>query len=283
MNPQALKAKIFDVAKELSIPFNEAFHRLVMERFLMRLNCSAHREKFIFKGGFLLSHYLNLGRYTQDLDFLIQGLKGEKLVLERALQEIGAQNVGDGLTYLLNKVVDLPHEHMKYGGFRAQFQITIGAMREFLEIDVGIGDVVEPLVESLTLLATKQKPVYEREVSLHVYPPEFILAEKLQTIVSRGASNSRMKDFYDCLNILKKLDLPTEKMRSAIQKTFTHRDTQLQLLPIQLSDETIIKLSPYWNAFVRRLPVKEGVPETLRMAVDLINKELIVRLVALDA
>jgi len=88
MNESALKDRIRSAAKERGIPFNECWRYLLLERFLVRLAQSRHRAKFVFKGGLLLAHYLEIGRQTVDVDFLLQKLKSDTETLEATLKEI---------------------------------------------------------------------------------------------------------------------------------------------------------------------------------------------------
>jgi predicted nucleotidyltransferase component of viral defense system len=274
MNPDALKDKVTEAARSLGISFNEAFHRLVLERFLARLAISPHQSRFIIKGGFLLSRYVELGRETRDLDFLLQNMHTERGNLQRALSEISAINAGDGFLFTLVDIAVLPHEHMRYGGFRAKFGVQISKMREYLEIDIGIGDVVAARSEVLKLMTGKGKPLFEDEISLNVYPPETILAEKLQTLVLRAEQNSRMKDYYDILMLMRFEKCSGEKAKAAIITTFKHRDTRLELLPVQFSEDDIVILQKHWSVFFRALRKKEGVPALVKDVVDTINKWL---------
>lgn len=68
MNEQALKARLKHIGKEKGKSFNEVWKLLVLERFLARLSSSEYSDKFIFKGGLLLSYYLTIGRETIDID-----------------------------------------------------------------------------------------------------------------------------------------------------------------------------------------------------------------------
>nr|NGX43416.1 hypothetical protein [Chlamydiota bacterium] len=68
INEQALKDRLQTIAKEKNIPFNACWKQLLLERFLARLARSSHFNKFIFKGGFLLSYMMKIGRETVDLD-----------------------------------------------------------------------------------------------------------------------------------------------------------------------------------------------------------------------
>lgn len=80
-NAMSLKAIVRNRAKELQIPPQVLLQNLMFERFLLRLVKSPHKNKFIIKGGMLISSTLGLSRRsTMDLDimwklFLLKKLK----------------------------------------------------------------------------------------------------------------------------------------------------------------------------------------------------------------
>lgn len=60
----------------------------------------------------------------------------------------------------------------------------------------------------------------DRTIEVWAYNLETVLAEKLETVVSRNVTNTRMRDFYD-IYILQKLygEQPTERF-TMTEKTF---------------------------------------------------------------
>lgn len=88
MNEQALKERLHVISKEKNIHFNECWKKLLLERFLFRLSRSSLRKKFIFKGGFLLSYFLKIGRETIDLDFLITKINAKEKEIQKAIEKI---------------------------------------------------------------------------------------------------------------------------------------------------------------------------------------------------
>lgn len=82
ISEQALKDRLQTIAKEKEIHFNACWKQLLLERFLARLSRSSHVDKFIFKGGFLLSFLMKIGRETVDLDFLLTRMKAETEALQ---------------------------------------------------------------------------------------------------------------------------------------------------------------------------------------------------------
>lgn len=52
------------------------------------------------------------------------------------------------------------------------------------------------------------------------YNIESIIAEKFQTVISRGILNSRMKDYYDLYYLIAFFKFSKENLKNAIEKTF---------------------------------------------------------------
>jgi predicted nucleotidyltransferase component of viral defense system len=274
MNENALKTRVQNAAQALGLPYNDVFHRLVMERFLVRLALSEHRSNFIFKGGFLLSRYVDLGRDTRDLDFLIHRLHAEKETLTKVFNELAILSVDDGFIFEFKGIKDLNHEHMKYSGFTASLLVTYGKIRESVEIDIGCGDAVEPQTKSLKLMQSRERPIFEEEISLMAYPPESILAEKLQTAVVRAEQNSRMKDYHDIFVLLKSGLLSSDILKATILSAFAHRETSIDDLPLKFSKSDLSNLQKYWTPFFRGIRKKNELSPEIKDVITAINNEL---------
>lgn len=61
----------------------------------------------------------------------------------------------------------------------------------------------------------------------HFQNTETILAEKLETVIGRGITNSRAKDFYDlyALSKLERKNITISNLKDALINTATHRHT----------------------------------------------------------
>ncbi|WP_068466606.1 nucleotidyl transferase AbiEii/AbiGii toxin family protein [Candidatus Protochlamydia phocaeensis] len=145
MNKQALIYCVHKIAKEAEISFNECWKQLLLERFLVRLSLSEYSDKFIFKGGFLLSYMMEIGRETIDLDFLITKMNASEKEIEDAVQKIASIALEDGFSFLYKAIELLEQPHMDYPGYRVTFQATFSNMKDKIQIDVGIGDIVKPV------------------------------------------------------------------------------------------------------------------------------------------
>ncbi len=229
---QSIKEKIKALAKERETTFAELWRNLILERFLTRLARSSYREKFVLKGGTLLAKYIHLGGETQDLDFFIQKLSNTEQSLRTALQAICDIEANDSFAFEVTKIKILDHSQLAYTGAEITLQTLFGATKTVIRMDLGFGDRVDPIDYPIDLIAISKGPLFESKIYLHCYPKEFIFAEKLETVVFRGASNTRMKDFHDLYSLVHLGDLDDFLAKKAIQLVFHHRKTPLKKLPI---------------------------------------------------
>lgn len=253
MNETALKERLKVVAKEKGALFNVIWKQLLLERFLARLSSSEHHDHFIFKGAMLLSQHIEIGRETSDLDFLLNRYKGEIPALETAFHEITAVSIADGFTFKLGSIEVLNQPHMDYPGFRARLAASLGKMRDSIQIDIGVGDQVQPVEDQFHPFEYKGKPIFEGEITLLTYPVATIFAEKLEAIVSKGGPNSRMKDYHDALLMLREPGLLTvATVKTSIAATFRHRNTGLSV-PVRFTVEELARLEATWALHLTRI------------------------------
>lgn len=279
MNEQALKDRLKTIANIEKRTFAEVWKELVLERFLVRLALSNYNRKFVFKGGLLLSRYLDIGRETKDADFMASGLTADTINIENAFREICNISMSDNFTFTYSGITLLEQPHMNYPGFRVNLNIRFGEkMRDRIQIDIGAGDAVEPGIESLKLYQYNGKPFFEDSVSLLVYPVETIFAEKLETIISKGAANSRMKDYHDVLLLCREDSiLNIQKLKNDIIRTFRCRSTNLTL-PVIFSKENYILMQKLWDGHRRglgKITEELNIPENIVELVSEINDWLL--------
>lgn len=253
LNEEALKARLKAIALDKKMTMNQIWKQLLLERFLARLSVSSYKNKFIFKGGMLLAQYIKINRETIDLDFSLTKLKAESEKIESSIREIAEKKIDDGFQFQWQSIKPLNQPHMDYGGFRISLHAEFKKMHDNIQIDVGIGDAVKPVENLFTSFQYKGTPIFSGEISLYVYPPESIFSEKLESIISRGIANSRMKDYHDLILMVRELGLLNlKKLSDAIHATFKNRNTIIKL-PIQFDQKTIATLQEYWLNHLRGL------------------------------
>ncbi len=253
MNEQALKGRLKHIAAEQKRTVQEVWRLILLERLLVRLSHSKYQNKFIFKGGLLLSYYLLIARETTDIDLLARRLHAEMPRLEEVLVELCSTDANDGFVMSFESIEELEHNHMNYPGYRAKIRAQFGTMRDRIQVDIGVGDSVEPVSISWPLFQYKGEPIFEDAILLQVYSVEAIFSEKLETVVSRGAANSRMKDFHDILLLCRKNDFfDMEKLRTTIKSTFQNRKTEMKI-PITFTEDEYSRLQLLWSGHLRTL------------------------------
>ena len=142
-----------------------------------------------------------------------------------------------------------------------------------MSIDIGFGDIITPAPANMDFpLLLSDIPA----VNIKAYSIETVIAEKFHTMIDRDTANSRMKDFFDCYQILtthKEIDQAT--LRNAIFATFDNRgliyNPQLQMFSGSfITDEE--RLSR-WNLFIKKIRWKEEISFADVMAVISNNLE----------
>jgi hypothetical protein len=98
------------------------------------------------------------------------------------------------------------------------------------------------------------------------------IAEKAETMVTRGVINSRMKDFYDLMILSQEFDFDGSNLSEAIKATFERRGTPIPAgVPTALTDEFSndrIKQNQ-WTAFLIRNGLTDSAPDLSSVIRDL--------------
>ena len=188
-----LKALIRNMARGNSTKSQVIIRSYAMERFLERLSVSPYRDNIILKGGILVSAMVGLeNRSTMDIDATIKNLTLSEESAKRIVDDIANIHIGDGITFEIKNVATIMDE-TEYPGIRVSLDTMLETMQTPLKIDFSSGDVITPREVSYSF-----KLLFEnRAIPIMAYNLETVLAEKLETLLSRSTANSRMRDFYD--------------------------------------------------------------------------------------
>ncbi|MBS0623023.1 MAG: nucleotidyl transferase AbiEii/AbiGii toxin family protein [Verrucomicrobia bacterium] len=268
---KSFKAKLRAIAKEKNRDPADLWQSLTLERFLARLAKSEYANHFVLKGGILLSKYIEIGRETTDLDFLAQKISNEVGKLKVIFETIAVIDLQDGFSFREIKVNELAHPHMGYPGLEVSMMAYFGKTKFKVAIDIGFGDIVNPVKYAIPLTSSSKGDLFEHSVSLSCYPKEFILAEKLETIIYRGSFNSRMKDFHDLYSVITSPNFSSfHDLEAVILLVFEHRETKLAL-PIFFTEEELSRIQNFWNNYLRSLR-PEHVSALPRNIADVISK-----------
>ena len=186
-NAMQLKAVVKKIAKEKKISAQLVLQNYMLERFLERVSVSRFKDNFILKGGFLIASMVGLD--------------------SRATMDMDATMKGFPVT-------EEPIQRMIE---------EVAPLAVPRKLDITTGDKITPreVVFQYKLM------MEDRYIQVMAYNLATILAEKLETVVSRGDQNTRPRDYYD-IYILRKLradnlDMPT--LRQALDATTQKRGT----------------------------------------------------------
>jgi predicted nucleotidyltransferase component of viral defense system len=188
-----LKAFIKNKAAENHVPAQLVMQNYMLERLLERVSLSPYKSNFILKGGFLIATIVGLDtRTTMDLDTTIKGFTLTHESIGSIFEEVCAVKVEDDVTFTVNQVTDI-READDYPGLRVHLTANYSPLSVPLKVDVTTGDKITPreVEYSFKLLFD------DRSISVMAYNLETILAEKLETVLSRNIANTRPRDFYD--------------------------------------------------------------------------------------
>lgn len=230
-NAQSLMDKSKKLAIKYNITPNEVLQNYMFERILERLSVSQYKNNFILKGGLLLSSIMGIStRTTMDMDTSVKGINLTDTELYKILKEILDINIGDNVKFQIINSTPIREED-DYGGLKYNIVAIFDNLRVNLSIDIATGDTITPKE-----IEYNYKMLFEdRKLQIMTYNIESIIAEKFQTVVSRGILNSRMKDYYDLYYLVTYKEFSKENLKQAITKTFEKRNTNLKEIENTLS------------------------------------------------
>jgi len=227
--PASVKSRLLALAHARGEDFQHTLIRFAIERWLYRLSVSRHADQFVLKGAILFATWDDAPyRPTLDLDLLGYGDNSPPSVAE-GFREIAREAVpDDGLVFDPDSVRgEEIREEGVYEGVRIRLIANLGKAVIPIQIDVGFGDPVTPApvdLEYPSLLG-------QASPKLRGYPPETVIAEKFESIVSLGMKNTRMKDFYDLWHIAKARGFEGKVLQQAVASTFKARGTPIPSRP----------------------------------------------------
>lgn len=216
-----LKDKMNNLSKGNSNVAQTLYRNYFMERFLERLSISKYKNNFILKGGMLVTSILGIAsRTTMDIDTTIVSLDLNKENIEKVIREIIEIELDDNVKFEIINISSIMEENI-YPGIRIKFMCYFGTFNQMIKLDVSTGDVITPS----SIDYTYKLILENRSIPLKSYNLETLLAEKLETIVSRGLTNTRMRDFYDIYELYSTRNIDFNNLKEAFQNTTTKRKT----------------------------------------------------------
>lgn len=226
------KSAIRAMAAEEGIAAQVVLQHFMFERLLARIVKAPIKDHLVVKGGYLVSNILGLARRTtMDFDATVRNMPLDEDNLRMTLGAVFAIDIGDGVEFAMKSIEPIRDDDI-YGGFRVKFTAKQETIVVSLSADFSTGDVVTPEPKEYFL-----KSRFVPNVSFRIwgYTIETILAEKVQTILSRGILNTRPRDFYDAAVLVETCRPDCPLFAQALKATCEHRDTMGVLMqPLEL-------------------------------------------------
>lgn len=220
-NAMQLKAVIKNISKDKHISAQLVMQNFMFERLLERISVSKYRQNFILKGGFLIAAMVGLDtRATMDMDATIKDWPVNEESIKNMFLDICKIDLQDDVTFEFKKIGEI-REGDDYTGYRVSLSANYPPMAVPLKLDITTGDKITPReIEYRFKLLLE-----DREIPVLAYNLETVMAQKLETVVSRGDQNTRPRDYYDIYIIAKMQykNIETEYLRAALDATSKKR------------------------------------------------------------
>lgn len=205
-----LKDLIRSLSKEKSADAQILMRNYMMERFLERISLSDYRDRFILKGGMLVAAMVGLdASSTMDLDATIKDANVSVEDVEKLIAAMVAVPIDDGVTFQVKSIAEIMDE-AEYPGIRVSMATLFDGVVTPMKIDISTGDAITPR----EVWYRFKLMLEDRSIDILAYNLETVLAEKLETIITRTVANTQMRDFYD-IYIL-------QQLWTAYQKCFSY-------------------------------------------------------------
>lgn len=249
-NAMQLKAFIKNKAAEKNISAQLVMQNYMLERLLERISLSKYQRNFILKGGFLISAIVGLDtRATMDLDTTIKGFDLTIPNLEKIFTDICSVKIEDDVIFEVYNIAEI-REGDEYPGYRVHLKANYPPLSVPLTVDVTTGDKITPREITYTFKLLFD----ERNISILAYNLETVLAEKLETIISRGVANTRQRDYYD-IHILYSLradECDMDILSKALEETAKKRGSSERMKEYNEVIKTVKKsenMQRFWSKY----------------------------------
>ena len=281
MNSDKLKNIIYKKAHGNSDISQKLYQLFYFERILERISISNYRGQIILKGGLLLTSIIGDDeRTTKDMDATLKGIPLTKNDVEKVFNEILNIDIDDGVSFQIISIKDIRLED-EYGGFRLNILSKLDNNKTYITVELTTGDVITPKE-----MKYNYNSIFEnKKIPIMSYTLETVLAEKFQTIVTRGLFNTRLKDFYDVYILIKTKmnELSKDNLIKAIKNTFERRETNFDIEQFNevindLIDEN--NMNNLWNEYVSKNSYAKGIKfndtiNSIKMIIEILESELV--------
>lgn len=258
---KSVKTRLLNLMNETGYKYMYLLARYFNERLLYKVSVSQYKDNFVLKGGSLLYALNGLEtRPTIDVDFMADRISRDREYLENVFREILSIPCDeDGVIFDVETLKSEPITvDEQYPGTRFLVTAHMDSIVYPMSMDIGFGDVITPCPEAVDYPLLLQDM---SSINIQAYSLETVIAEKFHAMIDRDVLNSRMKDFFDCYQILTTRELSDEILYEAINATFNNRQlkmkTDLKLFTEDFATDEMRQKQ--WKSFLKRIQWKQDV------------------------
>ncbi len=225
----SLKGRIKHYAKSNNIAAQVVLQNYMFERFLERLSKSEYQKKFVVKGGMLIAAIVGLDtRSTMDLDATLRNLPLTEEQITEAISKVCAIELDDDVLFEIKSVEPIRKDDV-YGGYCVRLDAKYDTIVTPLSIDISTGDVITP-----EAVRYEFSGIFDEDIRIKLwgYNIETVMAEKIETILSRGIFTTRPRDFYDVYILGTTQKYNAEVFAEALRATAMHRGSTEQIADV---------------------------------------------------
>ncbi|AKK09608.1 nucleotidyl transferase AbiEii/AbiGii toxin family protein [Corynebacterium testudinoris] len=223
------EARATTIVASAGVPTQEYLIRHTLESFLDRLTRTPHAKNFVLKGGVLLAAY-GVRRATKDADSNAVGTEVSIDSLVSVVHDVAGVEVDDGVIFNLDSIsVQEIREHSDYPGFRVRVGVSIGAWKGTAAWDVSTGDPIFPAPREVRIDRILGTPI-----SILGYAPETSIAEKGVTILERGITSTRWRDYVDIVQLARQ-GIDTDELFKSARAVARYRGVALESIAPHVS------------------------------------------------
>lgn len=191
-------------------------------------------------------------RTTLDMDATIKGFELSKENLMEVLTEIINVNIDDDIRFEIIAIKDIMKE-ADYSGYEVTIKGYFNTIYVNFTIDISTGDVITPRE-----IKYKFKLLFQdKEIEVLAYNLETVISEKIHSIITRGVTNTRARDYYDIyiLTNFQKNNYDINILKEAIKNKFMSRGSNKELNDInkiiqELESSKILEEN--WNNYTKK-------------------------------
>lgn len=255
-----INSQLGNLAREQGRDLYELQVLYSLERFLDRLGRTEFAEDFVLKGGLLVAAY-QLRRPTRDIDLQAMDFQLDEDHLRAVVAAVAALGDDDGIVIDAggtNRGTDTRRRRVFRAARHVKAKLDLRDVK--IQLDVSTGDPIWPGPETVTL-----PRLLGGELRVIGHPVPTVIAEKSMTILQRGTTSTRWRDYVDIRGFLMSKTFAAGDIHQAATAVARHRGFELEPLVGYVAGYGSVRdMQAKWSAWCR----KEGLEGRTRAQLD---------------